>query len=106
MAKRTNKINEREREIVNMECENLRDISKDLDELMNGDDIDFEKPIKTKRFYIHGITYMTVTDISTDTNIEMPAFCINEHLNIPVVNAPYEVALMVYRTVLAMKEQS
>lgn len=47
MAKRTNKINEREREIVNMECENLRDISEDLDELMDGDDIVFEKSIQT-----------------------------------------------------------
>lgn len=104
MAKRTNKINERESEIINMEIENLHDISEDLDELMDGNGIDFEKPIKAKRFDVHGITYMTVTDISTDTNIEIPAFCINEHLNIPVVNAPYEVALMVYRTVLKMKK--
>ena len=104
MAKRTNKINERVREIVWMECENLHDISEDLDELMDGDDIDFEKPIKAKRLDVHGITYMTVTDKSTDTNIEVPAFRINEHLIIPVVNAPYEVALEVYRTVLAMKK--
>lgn len=106
MAKRTNKINERESEIINMEIENLRDISEDLDELMNGDDINFEKPIKTKRFDVHGISYMTVTDKSTDTNIEVPAFCINEHLMIPVVNASYEVALMVYRTVLKIEQQS
>lgn len=106
MAKHTNKINERVKEIVYMECESLHDISEDLDEIMNGYDIDFEKPIKTKRYDVHGITYMTVTDKSTDTNVEVPAFCINEHLMIPVVNAPYEAALMVYRTVLAMKEQS
>lgn len=106
MAKHTEEINKRFREIIRMENETLNYISEDLDELMDGNFIEFDKPIKTKRYDVHGITYMLVTDKSTDTNIEIPAFRINEHLNIPVVNAPYEAALMVYRTVLELKKQS
>lgn len=100
MAKRTNKINEREREIVNMECKNLRDISEDLNELMDGDDIEFEKPIKTKWFDVHGITYMAVTDNEDEVIEDKPAFYLGDERHMEFIeNVPYSVALNVYRSV-------
>ncbi len=107
MAKHTEEINKRFREIIRMENETLNYISEDLDELMDGDDIVFEEPIKTKWHDIHGITYMLVTDKSTDDEIDIPAFYVGEeHHMMLVKDVPYSVALMAYRTVLKMKKQS
>jgi len=112
MAKHTNKINERVKEIVYMECENLHDISEDLDELMDGNDIEFEKPIHTygyesKWYDVYGITYMAVTDEDGEVINELPAFYTGDERHMMFVEqVPYDVAINVYRTVLDMKKQS
>lgn len=112
MAKHTNKINERVREIFNMECENRHDISEDLDELLDGDFIDFKRPIHTygyesKWYDVYGITYMAVTDEDGEIINELPAFYTGDERHMLFVEqVPYEVALNVYRTVLDMMKQS
>ena len=112
MANHTEKINKRHQKIHYMECETLHDISEDLDELMDGNDIEFDKPICTngfesKWFNVYGITYMPVTDEEGEVVNEVPAFYVgydNHIMNVECV--PYSVALNVYRTVLKKKEQS
>lgn len=111
MAKHTNEINERVKEIVYMEYENLHDISEDLDEIMNGYEIEFDKPIHTYGYEstwydVYGITYMAVTDKGGEIINELPAFYTGDERHILFVNqVPYEVVINIYRTVLAMKEQ-
>ena len=112
MAKHTSKINERVKEIVYMQCENLHDISEDLDELLDGNFIDFEKPIHTygyepKWYDVYGITYMAVTDEDGEVINELQAFYTGDERHMLFVEqVPYVVALNVYRTVLDMKKQS
>lgn len=112
MAKHSKKIEERVKEIFYMECENIHDISEDLDELMDGNGIEFENPIHTygydsKWYDVYGITYKTVTDEDGEVINELPAFYTgDEHHMMFVEQVPYHVVLNVYRTVLGMKEQS
>ena len=112
MAKRTNKINERVKEIVYMKCENLHDILEDLDELMDGDFIEFEKPIHTygydsKWYDVYGIAYMAVTDENGEVINDLPAFYTGDERHMMFVDqVPYDVAINVYRAVLDMMKQS
>lgn len=112
MVKHTEEINKRHQKIHYMECETLHDISEDLDELMDGNDIEFDKPIHTygfepKCFDVYGITYMSVTDEDGEVVNDEPAFYVgDEHHIMNVECVPYSVALNVYRTVLKMKKQS
>ena len=110
MAKHTNEIQKRVNEIIGMKCQTLSDISDDLDELLDGDFIEFEKPIHTygyesKWYDVYGITYMAVTDEDGEVINDLPAFYTGDERHMLFVEqVPYDVALNVYRTVLDMNK--